>query len=72
MLLQADPDMVSGIWFVGGLIGGNLAAVNGADGKDWYLQCRTGNQLGKVTAVYNGTVKWWAVWQGAALAITGL
>lgn len=29
MLLQADPDMVSGIWFVGGLIGGNLAAVNG-------------------------------------------
>ena len=57
MLLQADPDMVSGIWFVGGLIGGNLAAVNGADGKDWYLQCRTGNQLGKVTAVYNGTVK---------------
>ena len=57
MLLQADPDMVSGIWFVGGLIGGNLAAVDSAEGEEWYLQCRTGNQLGKVTAVYNGTVK---------------
>lgn len=56
-LLQAEPDCISGLWYVGGLIGGNLAAMDNAEGRDWYLQCRTGNQMGKVTAAYNGNSK---------------
>lgn len=45
--LQSNPNLVYGLSFVGGCIGGNLVSTD----SDLYIQCNTANGFGTITAI---------------------